>query len=212
MGVFQDDADIAAYKSTTGEVIQQGAAPGDFKYQDANGDGRIDDSDRVFVGSYQPKVFGGINLAITYKKFDVSTDIFGAIGSKIYNGKKAFRQSLLDNVEKSMAYSRWVRGSNIQNEPAANGGFLPASTYFIESGDFVRINNIAIGYTLNESILGKIKAQSARVFVSAQNFLTLTKYSGFTPELSSDSPTRSGIELNAYPTNKTLAFGLNIGF
>lgn len=212
LGIFQDDAEISSYKSANGNVIQPSAAPGDFKYEDANGDGKIDDADRVFVGSYQPKIYGGLNLSATYKSFDISTDLYGAVGGKIYNGKKAFRQSLLDNVEKSMAYDRWVRGANIQDEPAANGGFLPASTYFIESGDFIRINNISVGYTFDKAVLDKIKAASARVFVTAQNFFTFKKYSGFTPELSSDSPTRSGIELNAYPTTKTLAFGLTIGF
>lgn len=212
LGVFQDDDEIANYKDANGNKIQPSASPGDFKYEDANGDGKIDDSDRIFAGSYQPKIYGGLNLGASFKQFDFSADLYGAFGGKIYNGKKAFRQGLLDNVEKSMAYDRWVRGSNIQDEPAANGGYLLASTYFVESGDFIRLNNVSVGYTLSKSVLDKIKVASARVFITAQNLYTFKKYSGFTPELSSDSPTRSGIELNAYPTTKTLAFGLNIGF
>ena len=77
--------------------------------------------------------------------------------------------------------------------------------------DFIRINNIALGYNISSDFLKKIKLSSARVYVTAQNYFTFKKYSGFTPELPGD-PTRAGIELNAYPTTKTLAFGLNVGF
>jgi hypothetical protein len=111
-----------------------------------------------------------------------------------------------------MAYGRWSPGTGIQDQPAANGGYLPASTYFVESGDFIRVNNISIAYNLPNSTVGRIKATNAKMFLMAQNIFTFKKFSGFTPELSSDSPTRAGIELNAYPTTKTLAFGLNIGF
>ena len=211
LGVFQTDDEIAAYKNTKGQVIQSGASPGDFKYQDTNDDGRIDDLDRVFVGSYQPKAYFGVNLGFTYKSFDLSADVIGNVGNVVYNGKKAFRQALLDNVEKSMAYGRWSRGSGIQTEPGGNSGNLPASTYFVESGDYVRINNVTLSYALPNNLLKKVLIGSARIFVTAQNIFTLKKYSGFTAELPGD-PTKAGIELNAYPTTKTLAIGLNVGF
>ncbi|RYU95099.1 TonB-dependent receptor [Emticicia agri] len=211
LGVFQTDDEVAAYKGSNGQVIQPSASAGDFKYQDTNGDGKIDDNDRVFVGSYQPKAFFGLNAGFTYKDFDLSVDAYGNFGNKVYNGKRAFRQGLYDNVESSMAYERWSRGSGINSEPAANSGNLPASTYFVESGDFIRINNIALGYNLSPTLLSKLKIASARVYVTAQNYFTFKKYSGFTPELPGD-PTKAGIELNAYPTSKTLAFGLNVGF
>ena len=211
LGVFQTDDEISAYKNSKGQVIQPGASAGDFKYQDTNDDGRIDDADRVFAGSYQPKVFFGINLGFTYKSFDFSADAIGNLGNVVYNGKKAFRQALLDNVERSMAYGRWTRGSGIQTEPAANAGNLPASTYFIESGNFMRLNNVTLSYSLPAATLQKAHIGTARVFITAQNIFTLKKYTGFTPELPGD-PTRAGIELNAYPTTKTLAVGINVGF
>lgn len=211
LGVFQTDDEITAYRNSKGQVIQPGASAGDFKYQDTNDDGRIDDADRVFAGSYQPKVFFGINLGFTYKSFDFSADAIGNLGNVVYNGKKAFRQALFDNVERSMAYGRWTRGSGIQTEPAANAGNLPASTYFVESGNFIRLNNVTLSYSLPATTLQKAHIGTARVFITAQNIFTLKKYSGFTPELPGD-PTRSGIELNAYPTTKTLAVGINVGF
>ncbi len=211
-GVFQNAAEIDIYVSSGGKVIQPQASPGDFKYQDTNDDGRIDDQDRVFVGSYQPKAYFGLNGEFTYKAFDLSFDIYGNVGNVVYNGKKALRLSGFDNVERSLAYGRWSPGSGIQDEPAANGGFLPASTYYVESGSFIRLNNVTLTYNLPSSIISKAKISSARVFVTAQNIFTLKKFSGFTPELQDDTPTRSGIETNAYPTTKTIAGGINVSF
>ncbi|MCB0660411.1 MAG: TonB-dependent receptor, partial [Saprospiraceae bacterium] len=102
LGVFQDGDEIAAYKSSNGTAIQPNASPGDFKYQDTNDDGKIDDKDRVFVGSYQPKAYFGFNGEFSYSAFDLSFDIYGNIGNKVYNGKKALRLSGLDNVEKDV--------------------------------------------------------------------------------------------------------------
>ncbi len=211
-GVFQNSADIDGYVSSSGKVIQPSASPGDFKYQDTNDDGRIDDQDRVFVGSYQPKAYFGLNGEFTYKAFDLSFDIYGNIGNVVYNGKKALRLSGFDNVERSLAYGRWTPGSGIQDEPSANGGFLPASTYYVESGSFIRLNNVTLSYNLPSSIISKVKINNARVFVTAQNIFTFKKFSGFTPELQDDTPTRSGIETNAYPTTKTIAGGIKVSF
>jgi TonB-dependent starch-binding outer membrane protein SusC len=88
---------------------------------------------------------------------------------------------------------------------------LPQSTYFIESGDFARINNLTIGYTFSKKTLGNTIG-GLRCYVTAQNLYTLTNYSGFTPELSSADPLSQGIELNAYPTTRTFAFGVNLTF
>ncbi|MBK8079805.1 MAG: hypothetical protein IPK25_05700 [Saprospiraceae bacterium] len=101
---------------------------------------------------------------------------------------------------------------NIQDEPSANSGFLPASTYFVESGDFIRLNNVTLSYTLPKSMISKIKIENAKIFVTGQNLITLQKFTGFTPELPDSSPTKSGIELNAYPTTRTFAGGVNISF
>ena len=131
LGVFQNDGEIGGYKSASGQVIQPFANAGDFRYQDTNGDGKIDDNDRIFVGSYQPKAYYGINMGISYKGLDVSLDVIGNTGNQVYNGKKAFRQGIQDNIESALAYTRWTPSNGSQTEPAANGGNLPASTYFV---------------------------------------------------------------------------------
>jgi len=127
-----------------------------------------------------------------------------------FNGKKAVRQTFLDNVEASTAEKRWTHSNPTNSEPRANSGNLPASTYFVESGDFYRINNITIGYSLPISVLEKTKSiTSLRIFITAQNPVTIQKYSGFSVELPG-SPTSSGIELNPYPTTKTFAAGISL--
>lgn len=212
LGVFQNGEEIAAYTSTDGRIIQPNASPGDFKYQDVNNDGVIDDNDRVFAGSYQPKAYFGFNAEVSYKAFDLSFDIYGNVGNVVYNGKKALRLSGLDNVEKSLAYDRWTPGSGIQDEPAANSGFLPASTYYVEPGDFIRLNNVTLSYNIPPDLVQKVRIDNARVFLTAQNVWTWQRFTGFSPELLDSSPTRAGIEINAYPTTRTVACGINLNF
>ena len=122
--------------------------------------------DSVYAGSYQPKEYYGINLGGSYKNFDLSIGCIGSLGGVIYNGKKAFRQSLLDNVEASTAENALNNSNHSETEPRPNGGNLPASTYFVESGNYFRINNVNLGYTIPISTLQKTKViSSLRVYV-----------------------------------------------
>lgn len=211
LGVFNTVAEVNAHVNSEGTVIQPTAKPGDFIYKDVNDDGQIDDSDRVFAGSYQPVAYFGLNLGVNYKNFDLSLDFYGNVGNEVYNGKKAVRVDGRDNIESDIVYNRWTSANRSQTEPGANTGNLPASDYFVESGDFFRLNNITLGYTVPTSSLERLKISSLRFFVTSQNLFMLQRYSGFTPELPG-SPTGSGIELNAYPTTRSIVAGLNIGF
>jgi len=211
IGVFNTEAEVSAYQNSKGQVIQPTAHAGDFKYLDKNDDGKIDDNDRVFAGSYQPKAYFGVNLGATYKHFDFALSIYANVGNQVYNGKRGARVDGRDNVEKDVVYKRWTSANHTQSEPAANTGNLPASDYFIESGSFARINNLTIGYTLPSTALERLKIASLRVFITSQNLFTYKKYSGFTAELPGD-PLNSGIELSTYPTTRTFAAGLNVGF
>jgi TonB-linked SusC/RagA family outer membrane protein len=211
MGVFNSVAEVNSYLNSEGRLIQPNAKPGDFRYLDSNNDGQIDDLDRVFSGSYQPVAYFGLDLGVNFKRWDFSMSLYGNAGNEVYNGKKAVRVDARDNVEKDIVYNRWTSGNQTQTEPRANEGNMPASDYFVESGDFLRINNLTVGYTLSPSVLERIKIASLRVFATSQNLFTLKKYSGFTPELPG-GPLNSGIELSAYPTTRTIAVGLNVGF
>jgi hypothetical protein len=212
LGVFQDDPEVLNYKNSEGKIIQPTAKPGDFKYWDKNDDGKIDDKDRDFAGSYQPKAYFGVNINVNYRKWDFSIDIYGNVGNKVYNGKRAIRINGKDNVESALVYNRWNGSLNpSQTQPGANTGNLLASDYFVESGDFYRINNLTVGYTFPDPFLKKLNISSLRVYVTSQNLLTLKKYSGFTSELPG-SPLDSGIELSTYPTTRTIALGVNLNF
>ena len=214
-GVFHNQQEIAAYVTKSGTPITINGQPpalGDLKYEDVNGDGKIDANDRVFAGSYQPKFTFGLNANVTYQSFDLSLGAYGTLGSKIYNGKKAARFNQKDNVEASVANNFWTFKNYTSNVPRAYLNALPQSTYFLESGDFARINNLTIGYTFSQKMLGKYGINNFRIYLTAQNLYTFTNYSGFTPELASSDPLSQGIELNAYPTTRTFAFGVNLTF
>jgi TonB-linked SusC/RagA family outer membrane protein len=212
IGVFNTDAEASGYVDSNGNQIQPSAHAGDFKYFNAKGNGAIDlTKDRVFVGSYQPKAYYGINGSVKYKNWDFNLSVYGNAGNQVYNGKRGARYAGTDNIEQALVYNRWTPSNLTQSQPAANPGLLPASTYFVESGSFVRINNITIGYTFPVSALQRFKLSSLRVFVMSQNPYTYKKYSGFTSELPG-GPTNSGIELSTYPTTRTIAMGINVGF
>lgn len=178
-----------------------------------NSDGQFTYSDnRVVAGSYLPTYTYGINLGAAYKGFDLSVDAYGVGGNKLYNGKKAQRSNG-QNVEDAVLDNFWTPSTPNAVNPKPSNDVPRASTYYIEKGDYLRINNITVGYTLPQVFKGINKI---RVYATAINPFLFTKFSGFSPEISGNengSPLGSaGIELDAYPTNKTFLFGLNVGF
>jgi len=201
-GIFQNTTEV-------NEVPHlENAQPGDFRIVDKDNNGIIDNRDRVYVGSYQPKMYGGLNASVNWKKFDFNLDIYVNVGNKVYNAKKGVRTGGNYNVEYDIAINRWEPGSNQNKYPRAFNGVVPPMDYFIESGSFARINNATIGYTFNpvSKHVGKI-----RVYGSAQNPFILTNYTGFTPELPGNQ-NEAGIELNIYPISATYMIGLNVQF
>lgn len=166
--------------------------------------------DRKFVGSVIPKTMYGISVGATYKNIDFSIDGYGTGGSKVYNGKKAQRFSG-ENIEYDIATDFWTPTNTTAANPAPFNSVPVASTYYLESGDFFRINNITLGYTLpkiSEHIT------SVRIYANAINPFIFQKFSGFSPELNNDgNPYGSqGIEIDAYPTVKSFVFGVNLKF
>lgn len=225
-GVFVNQAEIDAYVNKDGERIQPDAQPGDLRYRDADGDGAITNADKIFAGSYQPKFYYGINAGVNYKNVDFSLDFYGNAGNHIYNGKKAFRYEITDNVEAAYADNRWKADRPSSTDPRILAANMPASTYFMESGSFFRLNNITLGYTLPKDLLERINMQQVRIYLTSQNLFTVKQFSGFSPEMissnprsngfistqNSASPLEAGIELNPYPTTRTYAVGLNVTF
>ena len=180
-----------------------------------DGDGNFTySSERVVAGSYLPTYTYGLSVGGSYKNLDFSVDTYGVGGNKIYNGKKAQRYGG-ENIEYDLLEDFWTPANPNPNatNPAPFNTTPISSTYYIEDGAYLRINNITIGYTLPKLYE---KINKVRVYATAINPFIFTKYSGYSPELSgnnnADPLGTAGIELNAYPTNKTFLFGLNVSF
>ncbi len=198
--------------------IHKGDPIGSFYVYQVTGfsvDGAFTYSDeRVYAGSYIPTYTYGFNLGVEYKKLEFSMDLYGVGGNKVYNGKKAQRSGG-ENVEMSELKDFWIPSNPDPNakNPRPFADTPRPSTYYIEDGAFLRVNNITLAYKL-PTIIKEI--DKLRIFATATNPFILTKYSGFSPELSgSDNGnplTTAGIELDAYPTNKTFSVGLNVQF
>lgn len=181
---------------------------GELIYKDLNNDDIINNDDRQFFGSDQPDMFYGMNFGVNYSNWDLNVDAYGSAGSKVYNGKKAQRFGG-ENIEQTIA-DNIFSPTNTQNQhPAPSNAVPPSSTYYLEDGDFFRINNITVGYTFPKVFNG---IENIRIYALAQNPFIFQEFSGFTAELPGDGdPLKtSGIELNAYPSVKSYLFGVNI--
>lgn len=172
----------------------------------------LSNNDRINAGSYIPDFTYGLNLSLNYKNFDFSVDAYGVGGNKIYNGKKAQRSGG-ENIENSILDSFWSISTTNGINPKPFNAIPKPSTYYIENGDYLRINNLTLGYTLPKLIQ---KIDKVRVYFTAINPFIFTDYSGFSPEVAGNDNgnplTGAGIELDAYPTNKTVLFGVNLSF
>ncbi|WP_162847133.1 SusC/RagA family TonB-linked outer membrane protein [Mucilaginibacter gracilis] len=210
-GIFQNQAEINNYQKN-GVLIQPNAVPGDIKYLDLNNDGKIDNQDRSNVGTPHPKYNYGLNLTARYKGFDVNVFFNGLAGNKIYNS--LHRWDLPTANYPIAVLNRWHGEGTSNSFPRVstgdlNGNFVNPSTFFLEDGDYLRLRNASIGYTLRD--IKKIKAKTIRVYVTGTNLFVLTKYTGFDPEVSG-SALGLGIDRGVYPQARTIIFGASIGF
>lgn len=209
-GIFQTDAQAAASAQPT-------AKAGDFIYADTNGDGTVDGKDRIVLGNPNPKFTYGLNTNFAYKNFDLTVDIQGVAGVDVYNANLGNRLGN-ENFTKEFFDNRWTGEGSSNSNPSTNiAGSTNnlANSYFVESGAYIRLRNIQLGYSLPESITSKWKIKKLRVFANAQNAVNLFGYRGFSPEVSSStntSPTSAGIDNNVYPLFATYNLGLNLTF
>ena len=217
-GLFKSQDEVDAYITEEGDLIQPLAQPGDLKFVDQNNDGKIDDQDRVFVGSSLPKGIFGLNAYLEYKGFDFTININGQFGNKIFNAmKQRYDNGYAGvNVRKGLFNEVWTP-ENVNakiprlSEKDFNGNYLKPSTHFLENGSYAKISNIQIGYTFK---MPKFYNMSLRIFASAQNVATITKYSGFDPEVASAGGNilGSGVDWFPYAQPRTFIVGLNFNF
>ncbi len=200
---------------------QSGAGIGRFKYQDINGDGKITPDDRTFIGNPIPNYTGGINLALNYKDFTFETYIYASLGNQIFNMSKWFtdfhgtfegsgkgvraKDSWTPALGNSAKAPIWESASNISTSGAEN-------SWYVENGNFLRMQNVSLGYNLPTSVISKIGIARAKITVAANNIFTITKYSGLDPMVGGAADTNFGIDVGNYPVTRGFSVGLNVGF
>ena len=225
--LFQNAADVAS------SPVQQGAAAGDIKFKDINGDGVIDGNDRIFLGSYMPKFTYGFNYNATYKNFDLVAFFQGVYGNKIYNGTRVVTEGMLRLFNAGTAVlNAWTPTNTGTDVPRAVSGDpnqnVRTSNRFIESGSYFRLKVLTIGYSVPQKVLTSLtkgNLTGLRIYVSGQNLLTITKYKGYDTEVGSLIPNSgsngapgsaglltNGIDYGFMPASRTILGGIQFSF
>lgn len=218
-GIFQSQQEVFSHINANGDVLQPNARPGDLRFVDTNGDGVIDFDDWTEIGKPWADFIFGFNLNASYKSFDVSMLIAGQVGNQIY---RAFERQDLPNRNYMERWTdRWSesnpngtlpRVSSASGNPVANND--SPSDFFVEDGDYVRLRNLQIGYSLPQSLLFKAKITKARVYMAADNLITLTNYSGFDPEIGVQGygVGAAGVDRGFYPQTRSISAGIQLSF
>jgi len=216
-GYYTDDS--GEVKRAQARPLQRNAKPGDIRYTDTNFDGKIDEDDLTFQGSSIPDFTYGGYLTLEYANIDLSVSILGTQGNEIANIRSYWLQSS-NPLESNLAanrINRWTTEGSSNTEPRVTTDLNDNTIYsdrFIEDGSFFRIRNIQVGYSLPESILSTLRIARARVYISTDNLLTVTNYSGLDPEIGSafGDSFSPGVDYGVYPVAKTFIVGTNITF
>jgi TonB-linked SusC/RagA family outer membrane protein len=218
-GVFQNASDIAAWKAAGNGILQGSSVkPGDLKFTDINHDNVIDDKDKTKIGDPNPDMILGVNFNFGYKGFDLGISAHGAFGQQIAKSYRSFQDSRYDNFTTDVL-NYWHGDGTSNKYPILGLGsstnFSNISDIYIENGDYLKISNVTLGYDFKK-LFPKMPLTQARLYVTAQNLFTITKYSGMDPEIGSNAGTSdnwaSGIDIGMYPSPRTFLVGVNLKF
>ena len=211
-GIFQNQAEVDRHAvQMPGSNSATSTAPGDIRFKDLNNDGVVNDKDRTIIGNPNPKFTFSLNNTFNYKNFDLTIFLQGSYGNDIFNANRMYTEamSIIQN-QSTAVLGRWTGEGTSNNIPRAIYGDpnqnSRVSDRYIEDGSYLKIKNINLSYTLPKAVFGQ-NFNSVKIFVSAQNLVTWTKYSGFDPEVPVN-----GIDNGTYPITRTVSLGLNIGF
>jgi TonB-linked SusC/RagA family outer membrane protein len=211
-GIFQDEDEILYdWINDEAEPLQPRAKPGDQKIVDVNQDGVIDANDKTMIGNPWPKWMFGGSVGAKYKGFDISLLFNASVGNDIYKIYK--RQDLPYANLDAWWIGRWTEENPSNTIPRLKSSY-PESDFFVESGNFLRIRNLTLGYTLPLAAVEKAKISNLRIYLAVDNLATLTNYTGFDPEIGSNDGwiLRTGIDQGFYPQPRTSRIGLNLTF
>ena len=227
-GIYQTDQEALdqLYQYDAGTI---GVHAGDARYTDVNGDGKLDENDKMVIGNPFPKLTYGLNFAIDFYGVDIQLFFQGAAGNKIYNAQRqmlegdgsgyALADYMKDNVwvgytdavqtamlNKGVNYFELENRNGTIPNPLGSPTNTESSTRFIEDGSYLRLKNLQIGYTFPLKWTQKFRCSRLRLYATASNLLTITKYKGYDPEVG------GGVDYGNYPQSRTFTFGLNATF
>jgi len=213
IGVFRDQADLEASPRFAD------ARPGDVKYADVNGDGKVDANDRTSIGNNQPDFIYGMTNSFSYKGIDLGIVVQGVQGGEILNLSRRFYENLEGNSNAlTTVLDRWRSPQQPGNgvTPRANSRTTSnnnaVSTRWIEDASYFRVRNITLGYNLPKTLLNRVRVQQLRLYAGVQNALTISKYLSYNPEVSGyEGPLTGGVDYGSYPVARTYTIGVNIG-
>ncbi len=229
-GIFQSEEEIQNYVDQNGNLIQPNAQPGDLKFVDYNGDGKIDNLDRQDCGSALPKVTMGLTMGAEWRGIDFNLFFDGSFGNKIYNAQYyntvynevtgnqyAERMNSWTENNRNTDIPRYVKGTD------NNGTNWAYTDRWLENGSFFRLKTLEFGYTFPKAWMNKIKLSGLRVYTAMENLFTITSYKGYTPDLgvvdadgagtaSGSGVLTRGCDDGRYPTARTFTFGLQVNF
>tara|TARA_R110002050_G_scaffold261556_1_gene401558 strand:+ start:5115 stop:8132 length:3018 start_codon:yes stop_codon:yes gene_type:complete len=215
-GLFQSQSEVNDYKSSDGTTIMPSAEPGDIRYIDYNDDGQITNEDKHVVGNPWPNFEMGLNAEIQYKNFDFSMNWIGSFGADVYNGYR----SLVDRFDDDSNYRAGINPWTPENTNTNFPRIVKSSTLnsrgdtnrWLEDGSFIRLKYIGFGYNIPKKALESIGVSNARLTISGQNLITITKYEGLDPEFVNGNIFQRGYDNFAFPNVKTYTLGVNVSF
>ena len=216
-GIFQNQAEIDAWKAAGKPTMAEIAVPGDVKFVDLNGDGILDDKDKTMTGDPNPDFTAGLNISIYFKGFDFALSGYGQFGQQVFRAWRRYSDSMWNNYTTEV-YSYW-HGEGTSNKlprlvPGTNYNYMNNSDIFIEDASFFRIQTLTLGYDFKR-LWKNAPFEKCRLYVQAQNPFCFTNYKGMDPEVGSSSGFDSwtkGIDLGFYPQARTILVGLNLNF
>ena len=211
-GIFQSMSQVQRYVDKNGNMIQPNAKPGDFRFADLNGDGKIDANDRTFIGDPTPTWSYGFTINAAWKGIDLVVFCQGVAGNDVFNAMR--RLDIPTANWTSDALGRWTGVGSSTTYPRLvvgdpNKNFSSPSNFFLTNGSYFRFKTIQLGYSLPKDLIKKIGLQNLRFYISANNLITITKYNGYDPEIGGSS---YGIDRGVYPQARSFMAGVNLTF
>ena len=220
-GIFKTQQEIDSYVDKSGGKIQPNAKPGDVKYLDANGDGKVDNNDRQYAGSPWPTLQGGVQFNLAYGHFNLNVQLVGVFGSKIYNDiRRQLDSYQLANFRKDI--NPWsatnLNGTDARlavdqsSDLTVSTNNMAQTDRWLENGSYVRIRNIELSYAVPKNMLSKIGFANGRFYISGQNLLTITKYKGLDPDVQGTGIISRGFDAGNWPSSRIISFGIQADF